>query len=284
LPELPEVETIKRALTLGGRGGESVLGCQIVQADVLWPRTLQTPDIKTFKNRIEGQVIQSISRRAKYLLLHLDQDVMLMHLRMSGDVRVDALQNRSETLQKHDRLVLWFANQRRLVFNNPRKFGRVWLVSDPEDVLSELGPEPLDPDFTADQFYTNLKKHKRQLKALLLDQHFLAGLGNIYTDEALFLAGLNPTMNTQYLNYEQGKRLFDSIRTVLETGIRRNGASIDWVYRGGQFQNEFKVYGRRGKTCYVCGSMIERIIVGQRGTHFCPECQNTRDTTLSMEE
>lgn len=284
MPELPEVETIKRALTFGGRGGESVLGCQIVQADVLWPRTLQTPDIQTFKNRIKGQVIHSISRRAKYLLLHLDRDTLLMHLRMSGDVRVDALQNRLEALQKHDRLVLWFANQRRLVFNNPRKFGRVWLVADPEVVLRKLGPEPLDPSFTADQFYQNLKKHKRQLKVLLLDQHFLAGLGNIYTDESLFLAGLHPTMNTAHLTYQQGKKLFEAIQTVLKTGIRRNGASIDWVYRGGEFQNEFKVYGRRGQACYHCGSKIERIVVGQRGTHFCPECQNTMDTTGSMEE
>ncbi len=284
MPELPEVETIKRALTAGGRGGRSVLGCKIVQADVLWHRTLQTPDIQTFQQNIHGQVIQSVSRRAKYLLFHLDRDTLLMHLRMSGDVRVDALQNRLEPLQTHDRLVLWFANQSRLVFNNPRKFGRVWLVKDPQEVLSRLGPEPLDPTFNADQFYANLKRHKRQLKPLLLDQHFLAGLGNIYTDEALFLSGLHPRQNSQSLTYLQGKKLFEAIRTVLETGIQRNGASIDWVYRGGTFQNEFKVYGRRGQACYHCGSPIERMVVGQRGTHFCPKCQKPTDRAGCLED
>lgn len=273
MPELPEVETIKRALESGGRGGQSILGCQIVHVDVLWERTIQTPSVAEFKKNISGQTVQAVSRRGKFLSITLDTHTLLIHLRMSGDIRVDSLQNCSNPLEKHDRLVLWFANQSRFVFNNPRKFGRVWLLSDPQSVLGRLGPEPFDPLLTADFFYKRLIERKRQLKPLLMDQTFIAGLGNIYTDEALHLSNLHPKMLTHLLSYEQSQNLLQSIQTVLETGIRRNGSSIDWVYRGGEFQNEFRVYGRKGEPCYHCGTKIERIVVGQRGTHFCPECQ-----------
>ncbi len=273
MPELPEVETIKRALESGGRGGQSILGCQIVGADVLWDRTIQTPDVGTFKQRIQGQTIRDVSRRGKFLVIKLDTDTFLVHLRMSGDIRIDSFENHSESLQKHDRLVLKFANQTCFVFNNPRKFGRVWLVSDPQTILGKLGPEPFDPLLTAEVFYARIKQYKRQIKPLLMDQRFIAGLGNIYTDEALHLSGLHPKQLTNFLTFEQSQKLLKFIQSVLEAGIRRNGSSIDWVYRGGEFQNEFRVYGRTGEPCYQCGTAIQRIVIGQRGTHYCPECQ-----------
>jgi formamidopyrimidine-DNA glycosylase len=161
----------------------------------------------------------------------------------------------------------------RLVFNDTRKFGRMWLVSDIEYVLGGLGPEPLEADFSAEKMYDLLHHHNRQLKPLLLDQKVLAGLGNIYTDEALHLARLHPNQLASRLTRAEVDRLWMAIRTVLEEGIRRNGASIDWVYRGGDFQNTFTVYQRTGQLCPVCGTVIARKVVGQRGTHFCPVCQ-----------
>jgi formamidopyrimidine-DNA glycosylase len=133
--------------------------------------------------------------------------------------------------------------------------------------------EPLSEEFSPEWFYSALHHRRRQLKPLLLDQSFLAGLGNIYTDEALHLAKLHPLSLSESLSKKQVNGLWHAIREVLEEGIRRNGASIDWVYRGGDFQNHFRVYGRTGEPCPVCKTPIQRITVGQRGTHFCPHCQ-----------
>jgi formamidopyrimidine-DNA glycosylase len=140
-------------------------------------------------------------------------------------------------------------------------------------VVGGLGPEPLDPDFTSGELHRRLLAHRRQLKPLLLDQTFIAGLGNIYTDEALHLAGLHPLMISNTIDGPQSERLWFSIRQVLQDGIHRQGASIDWVYRGGDFQNYFRVYQRTGDPCPVCDAPIQRILVGQRGTHYCSNCQ-----------
>ena len=166
-----------------------------------------------------------------------------------------------------------FEDGTRLAFNDTRKFGRVWLVVDPLIVLGDLGPEPLAEEFTPQEFHRMLQAYRRQLKPLLLDQTFIAGLGNIYTDEALHLAKIHPLTISNSLDVSQSRRLWSSIRQVLEEGIERQGASIDWVYRGGDFQNYFRVYQRTGDPCPVCGSPIQRILVGQRGTHFCEICQ-----------
>jgi formamidopyrimidine-DNA glycosylase len=170
-------------------------------------------------------------------------------------------------------LIISFQSGYRLSFNDPRKFGRVWLLADPSAVLATLGPEPLDDAFTADRLYSLLQDHRRQLKPLLLDQSFLAGLGNIYTDEALHQAKLHPLRLSHSITIEESVQLWRAIRQVLQEGIRRNGASIDWVYRGGDFQNYFRVYRRTGQPCPVCATPVERILVGQRGSHFCPQCQ-----------
>jgi formamidopyrimidine-DNA glycosylase len=270
MPELPEVETIAAVLRQGRDGTPSLIGKRIQGARLLWERTLALPTPQVFQARIKGQMVQEIDRRGKFLLLHLSQDVLLIHLRMSGDLWVEAAE---APLAPHHRLVLDFQDGSRLAFNDARKFGRVWLTASPDEVVGHLGPEPFDPQLTQPVFYQMLLAHRRQLKPLLLDQSFLAGLGNIYTDEALNLAKLHPLTLSQSLSPDQAGCLLESIREVLAEGIRRNGASIDWVYRGGDFQNYFRVYQRTGQPCPVCQTPIQRMVVGQRGTHFCPHCQ-----------
>jgi len=140
-------------------------------------------------------------------------------------------------------------------------------------VIGNLGPEPLENDFRPQDLHARLHAHRRQLKPLLLDQKFIAGLGNIYTDEALNLAKLHPLKISNTLDETQSRRLWSSIRDVLREGIERQGASIDWVYKGGEFQNYFRVYQRTGESCRECGNPIKRISVGQRSTHYCQNCQ-----------
>lgn len=270
MPELPEVETIRNALREGLDGYPSLIGLKIIEARVYWPRTLATPSVEDFPDRIRGQIIQELGRRGKYLLFHLSSDTMLIHLRMSGDLFLEPL---NAELAPHHRMTFEFQEGFRLAFNDTRKFGRVWLVEDPQTVIGDLGPEPLDEEFTPQVLWQRLQARRRQLKPLLMDQKFLAGLGNIYTDEALHMAKLHPLSNSHEITRVQSEVLWKSIRQVLKEGIRRNGASIDWVYRGGDFQNYFRVYGRAGEACPECGSLVERIIVGQRSTHFCPNCQ-----------
>ncbi|MBE0670452.1 MAG: DNA-formamidopyrimidine glycosylase [Anaerolineales bacterium] len=268
MPELPEVETIARAIET------EVVGGTIVSADVLWPRTLAAPSVKKFKELVKGQKIKAVSRRAKYLILVLEDYNLLIHLRMSGDLIVRTGKIKPE---KHDRLILFLRSKNgresQLAFNDTRKFGRVWFTDQPETVLGKLGPEPLEKEFTPQWLFENLHKKKRQLKPLLLDQAFLAGLGNIYTDECLHIAKLHPLALSNSVSQKQAKALHEAIQSVLKEGIRRNGASIDWVYRGGDFQNYFRVYDREGKPCPVCGIEIQKFTVGQRGTHVCPKCQ-----------
>jgi formamidopyrimidine-DNA glycosylase len=274
MPELPEVETIVRSLSQGGRGGPSILGYKIEASFLYWQRTLAEPDEISFMERIQGQTIEDIGRRAKYIVFKLSHDTLIIHLRMSGDLRVEAgWENNKNKLLPHDRLVLSLSNHLALVFNDPRKFGKVWLTSNPERILSNLGPEPLGNELTSGHFYEMLQHRHRQLKPLLMNQQFLAGLGNIYADEALFKARLHPLSISDKINTQQAEVLLKAIRDVLNEGIKRNGASIDWVYRGGDFQNMFNVYQRDGQNCYFCGSIIQRAMIGQRSTHFCPNCQ-----------
>ncbi len=277
MPELPEVETIARILRLGSLGDldqPALIGRHILGANLLWERTLVEPSPAEFSSRLIGQVIMNIGRRGKFLYFQLTRDWLLYHLRMSGDMLVRPAGSLPAT---HDRLILELEGNLQLAFNDARKFGRVWLVDEVDRVVGDLGPEPLEESLTAENLFTLLHTTRRQLKPLLLDQTFVAGLGNIYVDEALNLAKLHPLTPANCLTAEQASRLLESIRTVLRDGIKRNGASIDWVYRGGDFQNYFRVYQRTGEPCPECGTPVARIIVGQRGTHYCPHCQPALD-------
>ena len=264
MPELPEVETIARVLR------PQLTGRVILSACVFWDRTLTGISPDTFCNCVANQKICAVTRRAKYLDLQLTDFHLFIHLRMSGDLLIREAGYQPE---KHDRLEIILSDDRRLIFNDPRKFGRVWLTTDAEQVLGGLGPEPFDPVFTPQLLYEMLSDRHRQIKPLLLDQGFLAGLGNIYTDEALHMAGLHPLRISDTISEKEAELLHTAIRAVLTAGIEHNGASFDWVYRGGAFQNYFRVYAREGQPCPTCGALICKISVGQRGTHYCPNCQ-----------
>lgn len=280
MPELPEVETIVRSLrnpadrlfaaeqSLRERPG--VIGRRIESTVLLWPRTLTVPSPEEFAERLQGQIIRDVRRRGKFVVIELERGHLLIHLRMSGDLRVE---EQSANQLPHDRLLLNFSDGSRLAFNDTRKFGRAWLVNDLDEVTGDLGPEPLDEQLSGAEMYSRWHKSSRAIKTLLLDQSLLAGVGNIYSDEALFLAGIHPLRPGSSLSLEECDALLAGIREVLSEGIRRNGASIDWVYRGGDFQNTFKVYQRTGEACAVCGTPIERLVIGQRSSHFCPVCQ-----------
>jgi len=270
MPELPEVETFTRALRQGTSDAPSIIGLIVSHAEVLWPGTIETPSPRIFKQRIKGQQVVDVGRRGKYIVIALERDTLLMHLRMSGDLLIG---QGATPLGTHPRLVLYFQGGWQLAFNNPRKFGRVWLLADPEQELGKLGPEPLDETLDTDDFHRRLSSRKRAIKPLLLDQSFIAGIGNIYADEALHLAHIHPCTPANSLQISQAGRLLEAIRTVLQNGIDNNGASIDWVYRGGNFQNQFRVYAREGEPCLECGTAVEKTVIGQRGTHFCPICQ-----------
>lgn len=270
MPELPEVETVAQSLIDGQGVSEGILDLRISEARVAWNRILATPPAAEFTHRIQGQVVKGVGRRGKFIRIDLSEDALLVHLRMSGELLLGFEKN---PLGSHSRLQLYFGNGLQLSFNDTRKFGRVWLVEDPETVFAGLGPEPLGASLKPLRFHQMLTARRRQLKPLLLDQSFIAGLGNIYADEALHAAKLHPLTVSSDLDEDQSRALLKAIRKVLKDSIRANGASIDWAYRGGNFQNKFKVYQKTGEPCPRCGAPISRIVVGQRGTHFCHNCQ-----------
>ncbi len=270
MPELPEVETFRRHLLQGNSGAPSILGKKIRDADLLWEGTLASPSPKEFYERIQGQFVTGVGRRGKNLIIQLAKDALIIHLRMSGEIIVE---EKTNPLGKHYRLILNFTDPYRLAFNNIRKFGRVWLTSDQEDFLANLGPEPLSDDFTPEQFQGILGSRSRGLKYFLLDQEMIAGLGNIYTDEALHRAKLHPTAKTDSLTTREAHKLWISIREVLVEAIQNQGSSIDWMYQGGDYQKYLSVYNLEGEPCNNCKTPIKRIKIAQRSTYFCPSCQ-----------
>jgi formamidopyrimidine-DNA glycosylase len=271
MPELPEVETVVRELRAGnGARGPSVIGRVIARVTVRWPRHIARPSPRALQTALRGQAIRAVRRRGKYLIFDLDRGTLLIHLKMSGDLQVVGA---DAPRDKHAHTVFHFTDGLSLRFSDTRKFGKVFYAPQAEDVVGALGPEPLEAAFTAKTLGARLAGKQRQLKPLLLDQTFIAGLGNIYADEALHLAGLHPLRRSDSLFPAEVRALWRGIRRALQTGLKHNGASIDWVYRGGGFQRYFRVYDRAGEPCRRCGTPIRRITVGQRGTHFCPHCQ-----------
>lgn len=269
MPELPEVETTIRDLT------PHLLERRIEGVDVLWPRTVATPPVPAFELRLYGQRIVRLGRRGKYLLFFLDGgDTLIVHLRMTGHLAVVPAETPDH---KHLRLRFRLNDGGELRFTDTRKFGRVYLVADLEEILGSLGIEPLEPSFTPEALASLLKGRRTPIKSFLLDQRRIAGIGNLYADEILFYARVLPRRPAQTLSEEEIARVHTAIQQVLREGIEDHGSSIDSFRRPdgsqGTHADHLVVYGRTGEPCPQCGTPIERTVIGGRATHYCPRCQ-----------
>ncbi|MCL4395865.1 MAG: DNA-formamidopyrimidine glycosylase [Chloroflexi bacterium] len=276
MPELPEVETLVRDLR------PHVIGRRILRAEVHWARTIATPNAREFARAIRGQTIAGLTRRGKFLVFRLRKGAssrvrtqyLLVHLRMTGGFRID--DPRRAPRDRYMHVILRFDDGRELRFRDARKFGRMWLVDEPTRVTGKLGPEPLE--VSESEFAARLDKRRGHLKPLLLDQTFLAGLGNIYVDESLWYARLHPLRAAETLTRAERGRLYRAIQRVLSRAIALGGTSIDVMYKrvngaSGEFQDSLRAFDREKRPCRRCGTAIVKTVVGQRGTHYCPTCQ-----------
>ena len=274
MPELPEVQTIVNDLKTAG-----VEGTTIRDATVFWSRTIATPSAKVFCDRIRGKSVSAIWRRGKFIVFDFKNgDNLLIHLRMSGRLHLVA---NDLPRKKHEHVILSFADGRQLRFHDTRKFGRLYLTSEPEEILDRLGPEPLAGEYTWKIFASNLSPRKRMVKPLLLDQTFIAGLGNIYVDEALWESKIHPRRIAASLTNSEIRALHRAIPIVLKRGLKNLGTSLGTgktnfysvAKHQGRNRDELKVFRRTGLPCPRCQTKIQRITVGQRSTHICPHCQ-----------
>jgi formamidopyrimidine-DNA glycosylase len=274
MPELPEVEHVVRALR------RAVSGRRILAAELKLPRILAAPSPAVFKRKLRGASIIGVSRRGKYILVALDNDqVLVVHLRMTGKFISVGLDS---PLPPYPHVVFHLDNDRRLVFSDMRQFGRMRLLSSKalkELVqLTALAPEPLLDEFTFEYFLATLKKSRRSLKQLLLDQTKILGLGNIYASEALFLARISPFKSADRLSRKRAVVLYDAIREVLRAAIDAGSTlKIDLDDQNGSYfgsdERFWRVYERAGEPCVNCGAKIRRAVQGGRSTYYCPRCQ-----------
>ncbi len=269
MPELPDVETIKNELS------PHVTGHQFTEVEVFQEGAVQELSAQEFSRRLGGQTVEDIGRRGKYMLFRLSgKETLIIHLRMTGVLLLEP----SPRPYKHTTAIFRLDGGVNVHFIDQRKLGWLWLVDDESAVTGKLGPEPLEPSFTTATLHNIVNKRNIPIKALLLDQHAIAGIGNMYTDEALFYARIHPLKRANTLSNKEIKLLHEGIMEVLKRGIRNKGASVD-TYRlpngqRGRAQTEFNVAHRRRERCFVCGSPIEWVKIAGRGTCFCPSCQH----------
>jgi formamidopyrimidine-DNA glycosylase len=266
MPELPEVETIKNELL------PRILGRQIVGVSVHDDKPIRRISSVEFSRKLRGQKINGLERRGKYLIFHLSKNVLVIHLRMTGNLLFNPKKE-----DRFIRVVFHLDDGGKLVFSDRRRLGVMWLSEDEKEIVNKLGPEPLAPDFTSGILGQRLKGRKAPIKAILLDQAIIAGVGNMYADEALFEAKIHPLKKAGELSGAEIKKLHKAIIDVLNLAIERKGASVDTYIRPegnlGTAHDEFKVAHRKNGICPRCGGPIKRIVVRNRGSYFCPVCQ-----------
>ncbi|GAF67056.1 formamidopyrimidine-DNA glycosylase [Bacillus sp. TS-2] len=273
MPELPEVETVRRTLT------ELIVGKTIEEIDIFWPRIIKRPDdTHQFKTILIGQSILSIERRGKFILFQLDDFVLVSHLRMEGRY---GLYKNGEERTKHTHVVFHFTDNSQLWYQDVRKFGTMHVFKKGEEFLHEpltgLGVEPFSEEFQLPILLHSFSNTTRNVKAVLLDQRTVVGLGNIYVDEALFRSGILPERKASSLTNLEVTLLHEKIKGTLQEAVDMGGSSVKSYVNGqgemGMFQQRLDVYGRKGQPCNHCGNEIEKKVVSGRGTHYCPSCQ-----------
>ena len=273
MPELPEVETIVADLR------PHLAGRTITRCELLFPTIVRHPEPEVFIDSIAGTRIESVGRRGKFILIGLGGDLLLVvHLGMTGQLR---LVPADAPVEKHTHAILVLDDGRHLRYRDPRRFGRLLLGTEEallhSGTMPRLGPEPIDPGFAAEELYRRLRGRRTSLKAVLLDQASIAGVGNIYADESLHRARLRPDRQAGSLSRKSASRLHDSLRESLEVAIKNRGSSVDtyrdaWGELGGQ-QERLLVYGRAGEPCFTCGRPLSTIRLAGRTTVFCRRCQ-----------
>lgn len=269
MPELPEVETIKNELA------PQVIGDRFIGVDLFRPKAVRVPSPETFCLRLIGREIMAIGRRGKYLLFQLSGgQTFIVHLKMSGML---LLKDTSQKSEEHTSAIFRLDGSDDLHFVDQRRFGSMWLIEDPAEIIGKLGGEPLDPSFTPAVLGNLLSRRRVPIKVLLCDQHAIAGIGNMYADEALFAARIHPLKKANTLSDDEIERLHRGIVKVLEEGIKHKGASVNTYRRPdggtGKAHLEFQVSHRRGEYCPQCDSSIRRVSLRGRGTYFCARCQ-----------
>ncbi|MCM3588623.1 DNA-formamidopyrimidine glycosylase [Mesobacillus maritimus] len=273
MPELPEVETVRKTLEA------LVLGKKIEKVTIYWPKMVKHPvEVEQFLDALIGQSILEISRRGKFLIFYTNDFALISHLRMEGKYGVFP---GDTPVENHTHAIFQFTDGTELRYKDVRKFGTYHLYKKGsewnEPPLIGLGPEPFSEEFTLEALKQKLSKTSRKIKPALLDQKVLVGLGNIYVDEALFRAGIHPERIASTLSDEELKLLHKEIIQTLKEAVEKGGSTIrSYINSQGQiglFQLELNVYGRNGEACKKCGSEIEKMVVGGRGTHICPVCQ-----------
>lgn len=268
MPELPEVETVVRGLR------QHIVGRTITSVEVYWPATVATPAPEEFQARLVGQRIRCVERRGKFIILRLEQGDLLVHLRMTGQLLVVPAGQAPDL--GHLRVAIELDGLR-LLFNDTRKFGRMYLVPDARQRLAALGPEPLNGELTTEVLRERLRRRRAPIKSILLDQRVLAGVGNIYADEALHAAGIAPQRPACSLSHAEIATLQRALRSVLERAIENRGTTLsdyrDAGGEAGEHQGALQVYGRAGEACLRCGCHIVRGRLSGRSAYHCPGCQ-----------
>jgi formamidopyrimidine-DNA glycosylase len=278
MPELPEVETIKRQLQ------KTIVGKKIKTVDVLLPKIIKTP-LAQFKKAAKGAKIKKIERRAKILIFTLDNNLsFLVHLKLTGQLIFQETRDKKQetSRSKHTHVIFNFSDNSRLTFNDLRQFGYIKLVKSADlgqfFLNEKIGPEPLDKDFTLVDLQALLeKKPKSKIKQFLMDQKNIAGIGNIYADEILFFANTHPLRQIKTLKPKEIARIFKGIKTILPQAIKYKGTSaenyLDAFGKKGHFLKKLKVYGKEGQNCVKCKQAIKKVKIGGRSAHFCLQCQ-----------
>lgn len=274
MPELPEVETTLRGVAphILNKRIEKV---EVRQAKLRWPVHPQLAEI------LVGQTVAECTRRAKYLIIRVQTGVLLIHLGMSGSMRIlTAGDSRIDSPDKHDHIDLVFSDGIVMRYRDPRRFGAfLWYegIESSHPLLAKLGPEPLSSEFDGEYLYAQLAKQKRAVKLALMDNAVVVGVGNIYANESLFRAGILPQRPANQVNRGEAAQLADIIKAVLMRAIETGGSTLrDFVNsdgKSGYFQQEYAVYGRTDEACPVCGTAVCKQVLGQRGTFYCPNCQ-----------
>ncbi len=267
MPELPEVETVTKSIK------RHLIGESFSSMTVHWKKTLHNFTPNDFNNKVKSRKVKDVYRRAKYIVIDLDEVIMPVHLRMTGKLYVS---NLVDTTKKHISLYLQF-NDKYLIFEDTRKFGRFYLYENMNFLNNKLGVEPLSSNFTENWILRNMKSRNRQIKQLLFDQSFICGLGNIYIDEALWMAKIHPLSISSAIPSRKIITLRKAIIKVLGDSIKLGGTTIrDYTYDFsyvGNYALNLNVFGKQGVACSRCNSIILKDKIAQRGTHYCPECQ-----------